>query len=478
MMPCSEAFDAGLSAARSEASSCVRGWDDAWEMNGMRRRPLAALGIVLAGLALGASPAAAQSSSPQVVELRIDGVVDPFIANHVEGGIADAAEAGAAAVLITLDTPGGLDSSMRQITQAILNAKVPVIGYVSPSGARAASAGTFILLSTNVAAMAPATNVGAAHPVGLSGAIESEKAVNDAAEYIVSIANERGRNAQWAESAVRDSVSASAEEALQLNVIDLISPDVPTLLNEVDGMTVEVSGQPETLHTAGATVTEDPLGFFAGFLHGLLDPNLAFIFFWLGLAFIVAEFFVPGGVVGTIGVLMLVTSLVALGTLPVQLIGVVLLVASIVFLVLELMHPGVGLPAIAGIICLVLGGLFLFDTSVPGVSVSWWVIAPVAVFAGFFFLVAIRAAMRLRHKGATTRDQELIGVEGVVLRDLRPRGVVQIASEHWTAEAVRGTPRKGDHVRVVEMEGLKLKVEPAEEPASATTGPEGGEASP
>jgi membrane-bound serine protease (ClpP class) len=443
-------------------------------MNIMRRRPLAAFGILLAGLALAASPAAAQSGSPQLVELRIDGVVDPFVANHVEGGIADAADAGAAAVLITLDTPGGLDSSMRQITQAILNAKVPVIGFVSPQGARAASAGTFILLSTNIAAMAPATNVGAAHPVGLSGAIASEKAVNDAAEYIVSIADERGRNAEWAESAVRDSESASAEEALHLGVIDLIAPDVPTLLSDVNGMTVEVSGRPVTLDLSGTTITKDPMGFFAGFLHGLLDPNLAFIFFWLGLAFIVAEFFVPGGVVGTLGVLMLVTSLVALGTLPVQLIGVVLLVASIVFFVLELIHPGVGLPAIAGVVCLVLGGLFLFDTSVPGVSVSPWVIVPVAAFATFFFLVAIRAAMRLRKKGATTRDQQLIGVDGLVLRDLRPRGVVQIASEHWTAEAVRGTPRKGERVRVVGLEGLKLKVEPLEAPTTAS-GPQGGQ---
>ena len=443
-------------------------------MNARTRRLLAPIGLVCAGLWVAGTQASAQASSPRVVELRIDGVVDPFVANHVEGGIADAADAGAAAVLITLDTPGGLESSMRQITQAILNARVPVIGYVSPQGARAASAGTFILLSTNIAAMAPATNVGAAHPVGLSGAIASEKAVNDAAKSIVSIAEERGRNAEWAESAVRDSVSASAEEALRLGVIDLIAPDVPTLLKDVDGMPVEVSGQTETLHTAGATVTDDPMGFFAGILHGLLDPNLAFIFFWLGLAFIVAEFFVPGGIVGTLGVLMLVASLVALGTLPVQLIGVVFLVASIVFFVLELMHPGVGLPAIAGIVCLVLGGVFLFDTSVPGVSVSPWVIAPVAVFAGFFFLIAIRAAMRLRHRGAITRDEQLIGIEGVVLRDLHPRGVVQIASEHWTAESVRGTPRKGERVRVVEMEGLKLKVEPVEAPAAASTGPRGG----
>ena len=252
------------------------------------RRAAVLASLAAACVSLGAQGALAQSGSPQVVELRIDGVVDPFVADHVEGGIAEAADAGAAAVLLTLDTPGGLDSSMRQITQAILNAKIPVIGYVSPSGARAASAGTFILLATNVAAMAPATNVGAAQPVGLSGAVASEKAVNDAAEYIVSIAETRGRNAVWAESAVRDAESASAEEALKLGVIDLIAPDVPTLLADVNGMTVQVSGEPVTLDVAGSTVTEDTMGFFAGFFHSLLDPNLAFVFFWLGLAFIVA----------------------------------------------------------------------------------------------------------------------------------------------------------------------------------------------
>jgi membrane-bound serine protease (ClpP class) len=442
---------------------------------------LAALAV--SSLALGVGDAGAQSGTPLVVELRIDGVVDPFIADHVEGGIASAADQGAAAVLLTLDTPGGLDSSMRQITQAILNAEVPVIGYVSPQGARAASAGTFILLSTNVAAMAPATNVGAAQPVGLSGAVASEKAVNDAAEYIVGIAQARGRNAEWAESAVREAESVSAEEALQLGVIDLIAPDVPTLLADVDGTTVEVAGGAVTLDLTGATVREEQMGLFAGFLHALLDPNLAFVFFWLGLAFIVAEFFIPGGVVGTLGALMFVASLVALGMLPVQLIGVVLLVASLVFFVLELLHPGVGLPAIAGVVCLMLGGLFLFDTSVPGVAVSPLVIVPVAAFAAFFFLIAIRAAMRLRHRAAITRDEQLVGREGTVLRDLNPTGVVQIASEHWTAESVRGTPRKGERIRVIEMEGLKLKVEPAEasEPATAdgtqgqTEGRGGGE---
>jgi len=433
------------------------------------RRGLALAALAASALTLVGQGAAAQTASPVVVELRIDGVVDPFIADHIEGGIADAESEGAAAVLITLDTPGGLDSSMRQITQAILNAEVPVIGFVSPQGARAASAGTFILLSTHVAAMAPATNVGAAQPVGLSGAIASEKAVNDAAEYIVGIAEARGRSAEWAESAVREAESVSAEQALRLGVIDLIASDVPALLREVDGTAVMLAnGELITLALAGATVREENLGFFAGVLHALLDPNLAFLFFWLGLALIVLEFFVPGGVSGTLGVILFVSSLVALGTLPVQLIGVVLLVASIVFFVLELLHPGVGLPAIAGVISVVLGGLFLFDTSVPGVAVSPLLIVPVAAFAAFFFLVVARAALRLRHRKVITRDEQLVGREGTVVRDLEPGGVVQVASEVWSAEAVRGAPRKGDRIRVVEMEGLKLKVEPAEEPATAS----------
>jgi len=438
-------------------------------MNVRQRRLLAPAGLAMAALGLLAPGASGQAATPTVVELRIDGVVDPFIANYVEGGISSAADEDAAAVLITLDTPGGLDSSMREITQAILNSEIPVIGYVSPQGARAASAGTFILLSTNIAAMAPATNVGAAQPVGLSGAVASEKAVNDAAEYIVSIAEQRDRNAEWAESAVRDAESVSAEQALELGVIDLIAPDVPTLLRDVDGTTVEVAGdETVTLDLTGATVQQEDLGAFAGFLHGLLDPNLAFLFFWLGLALIVAEFFIPGGVAGTLGVLMLVSSLVALGMLPVQLIGVVLLVASVVFFVLELLHPGVGLPAVAGVISLVLGGLFLFDTSVPGVSVSWLVIVPVAGFAILFFLIVVRKAMQLRHREVTTRDEQLVGAEGTVVQTLDPTGVVKVAAEEWSARTVRGTPRRGDRVRVVKMEGLTLEVEPVETPATAS----------
>ncbi len=431
------------------------------------RRSLGLAFVALAIASFAAAPADAQDDlAGAIVELRLDGVVDPFVADYVEEQIGRAEDQGAAAVVLTIDTPGGLDSSMRQITQAILSARVPVIGYVSPEGARAASAGTFILLSTSVAAMAPATNVGAAQPVGLSGAIASEKAVNDAATYIRSIAEERGRDPEWADSAVRESASATAEQALRLGVIDVIATDIGSLIETIDGRDVPVAnGQTLTLDLAGAPIREVNPGPLVGFLHAVLDPNVAFIFFWFGLALIVLELFLPGGVAGTLGTVMFVLSLVALGMLPVQLIGVLLLVGSVVFFVLELMHPGVGALAAGGVIALVLGGLFLFDSSVPGVAVSPLVIVPVTAFALFFFLVVIRSAIKLRTKKAITRDEQLVGRAGVVVRDLDPAGVVQVASEQWSAETAGGTLRAGDRVRVVGMQGLKLKVEPVDEPA-------------
>ncbi len=439
-------------------------------MSIIKRRALVLAAVVLPLAALLALPAVAQGDAAggAVVEIPLEGVVDPFVADHITREIERADVAGATAVLLTIDTPGGLDSSMREITQAILNAGVPVIAFVSPSGARAASAGTFILLSAHIAAMAPGTNVGAAHPVGLSGAIASEKATSDAAAYIRSLAETRGRNAEWAVSAVRESVSASAQEALELGVIDLLAPDVPSLLRELDGRTVTLGdGTEVTLATTGAPIVRASLGGFQRFLHALLTPELAFVFFWLGLAFLMTELFVPGGVIGTLGGLMLVASIVALGMLPVQLIGVVLLLASIVFFVLELKHPGIGALAGGGGVCLLLGGWLLFEDQA---RVSPYLIVPVAAAAAAFFLVVVRAAIRMRHSAVEMRDDTLVGKVGTVVHDLAPTGVVQIASEEWTAEAVDGSPGRGDRVRVVAVEGLKLKVEPVGTPNQGSPG--------
>jgi membrane-bound serine protease (ClpP class) len=421
-----------------------------------------------------AGPAAAVASSPgpTVIGMRLSGVVDPFEASYVTSGIDAAEEQNAAAVLLTIDTPGGLDSSMRKIVTGILNARVPVICYVSPEGARAASAGTFILLACPVAAMAPGTNVGAAHPVGVSGAIEQSKATNDAAAFIRSIAEQRGRNADWAERAVRDSISASAQQALDQDVIDVVAPDTRSLLEDVDGQSIDVSDGTTTLHVTGATIEDRNLGIGAAILHALLSPDIAFIFFYLGLGLVVLGF-LHHPLAAVLGAIFIAATFVSFGVLPVQLIGVVLLVASAVFFLLELKHPGLGLPTVGGVTTLVLGGLFLFNPAVPNARVSPWVLAPVAIFSGAFFAFVVKAALDARRLPRVTGRQPLVGAEGKVTSALEPRGVVQVSSERWTAESNAGPLPVGTTVRVVRVEGLRLIVEPIKE-TSAVGGREGG----
>jgi membrane-bound serine protease (ClpP class) len=433
----------------------------------------------------------------EIPELRLSGVVDPFIASYVQGGIERAGRDGNPAVLLTIDTPGGLDSAMRDIVKAVSTSKVPVICYTAPTGARAASAGTFIMLSCPVSAMAPGTNIGAAHPVGVAGAIEQDKVTNDAAAFIRSLAERWGRNAEWAEQAVRESVSVSAQQALRIGVVDLVAPTRTALLTRVGGCGPRAGEAVGTgfLARGGslpglcqAALTDRRMGLGPAILHRLLDPNLAFIFFYLGLSLIIAEFFVPGGVVGTIGTVLLILAIVALGMLPVQLLGVILLVASVAFFLLELKLPGTWVGTGAGMVTLVLGGLFLFDRSVPGAAVSPAVIAPVAIAAAAFFTFVLRAAIRMRRQRPASAPLARPGAQGVVVRTLDPTGVVLLAAEEWTADSDGTTIPKGHQVRVVKVEGLRLKVEPLDapvqdagaglsseaQPAAAQPGGEGG----
>lgn len=424
---------------------------------------IAAAGLMGVGALTGV--ASAQAETPPIVHLTLNGVVDPFVADYLRRGIADAQDDGAGMVLITIDTPGGLDSSMREIVQAILNANVPVVCYVSPQGARAASAGAFILTACPVAAMAPGTNVGAATPVGVSGVTLTEKVTEDAVAYIRSLAEQRGRNPDLAESFVRDATSVSAEAALDAGAIDLVEPTTASLLDTLDGRTVTVAdGSEVTLQTAGAPIEERNLSGVVSFLHALFDPNLAFIFFWLGLGLIVIELIVPGHIFsGTIGTILLLISIVSFGLLPVRLLGILLLAASVVFFLLEIKVPGLGLWSIAGIVSLVLGGQFLFNGS-GGVHVSWLVILPVAAGVAAFFGLVVAKLLEIRNKPAPLGPERFIGMQGVALEGgLSPRGVVRVASEEWNATAAHGTVPAGAKVRVTALDGLRLTVEPAHE---------------
>jgi membrane-bound serine protease (ClpP class) len=428
--------------------------------------------IALAGQAQG-------QASDAVMQLELTGVVDPFMADYLRGAIQDANDDGSPAVLLTIDTPGGLGSSMREITQAILGSNVPVICYVSPEGARAASAGAFILMSCPVAAMAPGTNVGAATPVGISGLTLERKVTNDAVASIRAMAHTYGRNQDVAESFVREATSITATEALDENVIDLIEPNVDALLAAVSGTTVTLGdGSTTTIpDLTDLDVVERSMSPGTGFLHDLFDPNLAFIFFWVGLLLIVIELIVPGHIfAGTIGTVLLLTSLVSFGFLPVRLIGVALLIASVVFFILEVKAPGLGIWSIAGLVCLVAGGLFLYDGS-GGVHVSPWVLIAVGGLVALFFGVAVSKLLAIRHVPPVPHGADaLIGKEGVVLGSgLGPEGVVRVGSEEWHALSSSGPLRGDTRIRVTGLTGLQLTVEPIiDEPVPASVPAEGG----
>jgi membrane-bound serine protease (ClpP class) len=430
-------------------------------------RTLVGAMLLVAGLA---SIASAQQSRNSVVHLSLDGVVDPFVADYLRNGIESADEA--AAVLLTIDTPGGLDSSMREIIKAIQASKTPVICYVAPEGARAASAGAFILMACPVAAMAPATNVGASTPVGIGGVTLARKIEQDATATIRSLAEQRGRNAELASRFVTESKSITAQEALDGNIIDLIASSERELLTRADGMSVQIAdGATVTVQTSGASIQDVDMTPGVGFLHNLFDPNLAFIFFWLGLALIVLELIVPGHIFsGTVGTILLLISIASFGLLPVRLIGIALLVASVVFFVVELKMPGLGIWSAAGIVSLVLGGLFLFDPA-GGVRVSPFAIVPVGAFMALFFGFVVAKALAMRHLPAAQGPKAVIGKEGVVLAGaLDPEGVVRVAAEEWMARSAGGAIPEGSKIRVTRLDGLVLTVEPAEPEHTPTGG--------
>ncbi|QJP17519.1 nodulation protein NfeD [Starkeya sp. ORNL1] len=433
---------------------------------------LAAGIIVLFGLGLAAPRAEETRAGRTAILLDIDGAIGPATSEYLRQGFAQASDRGAALIILRMDTPGGLDTAMREIVRAILASPIPVITYVSPSGARAASAGTYILYASHLAAMAPGTNLGAATPVTLGGGEGGEadqkapqdahmaKAVNDAAAYIRGLASLRGRNIAFAERAVREAASLPSQEALAQGVIEIVATDLKDLLAQAGGRIVTVNQQKVTLDTSAVDIVAIAPDWRARFLATITDPNIAYLLLLLGVYGLIFEFLSPGAVApGVIGAISLLIGLFALGLLPVSFAGAGLLLVGIVLMVVEAVIGSFGVLGIGGVVAFVVGSIFLFDNSVPGFSLSWPVIATAAAMSAAFFLLAIGAAWRAHRRTAVTGDAALLGSAGHVVAWDGGRGLIQMPGERWQARA-DAPLAPGQRVRVVARDDLTLVVVP------------------
>ena len=394
--------------------------------------------------------------------VTVSDAITPPIGEYILKSIRQAAESGAQAIVIQLDTPGGLDLSMRDIIKECLNATVPVVVYVSPSGARAASAGVLITISAHVAAMAPGTNIGAAHPVamGIGKADETmmEKVENDAVAYGRGIADQRGRNADWIEEAIRKSVSVTAEEALRLKVIDLVAEDLERLLEKIDGREVKLASGTRVLKTKGAEINRREMGFREKVLITISNPNIAFILFLLGLAGLYFEFSSPGVILpGIIGGISLILAFFAFQTLPVNYAGILLILFAVILFIAEIKVVSHGVLTIGGVVSLVLGSIMLFESPDPALRVSWSVLVPAVAIVSLFFVGVISIAVRAQMRKVMTSREGLIGARGEALSDVHERGKVLIGGEYWNAFS-REPIAKGKKVEVVAVDGLNVEV--------------------
>jgi membrane-bound serine protease (ClpP class) len=448
------------------APSVASGADATQAQRGPRpRRLTAALLLATAALAwLVGFPGAATSQGSTVLVTRIDGTITPVIADHLVDGVAAAERDGHVAYLVELDTPGGLDTSMREIIKAFLGADVPVVVYVTPSGARAASAGALITFAANLAAMTPGTTIGAATPVALQGGEISDKVINDAAAFAETVAAQRGRNKQFAIDTVREGRAVPAAEAVRLDAVDLLAGSRAELLQELDGRSVKVaSGNTVTLRTADTTPVEQDFGLFRRLLQLLADPNLAFLFLSLGTLAVIYELANPGvGFGGIAGAIFLLLGFFALSVLPINLVGVLLLALAAALFVAELFVPGVGVFAAGGTVALVLGGLFLFDGAV---RIDPAVLIPVAAVVGGGSVLAGRLAWRARRAPSVTGREGLLGRQVTVRTSDGPTGQVLLDGAWWTVRSRGASLAPGESVRVVDLDGLELIVDPEEEPS-------------
>jgi membrane-bound serine protease (ClpP class) len=428
------------------------------------RRPLLAIVAVLLGLAAllpTAGPAVA--ADQPVASIEMDGAITPVTVRLLTMAVGRAQSEGAQALIVQLNTPGGLERSMRSMVQTILGSPIPVIVYVAPTGGRAASAGVFITMSAHVAAMAPATNIGAAHPVAVGGSMDKEmskKVENDAAAFARSIATERGRNAEWAEKAVRSSVSATEREAVKLKVVDLVAESVPDLLAKIDGRIVKTPKGPVTLATKGAAVRVIEVRFRDRFLALISDPNIAYLLMMAGMLGIFFELSNPGSILpGVIGGISLILAFFAFQSLPVNWAGLLLILFGLVLLIAEIKVVSHGVLAIGGVVAMVLGSLMLYDVpEARGIRLSWLVIIPtVGTTAGLVFF-AVTMGVRALYRPSVTGSSAMVGRIGVTRTALGPEGHVLIDGELWRAVSPDGRIEAGETVQVTAIDGLTVKV--------------------
>jgi membrane-bound serine protease (ClpP class) len=428
------------------------------------RWPRLTTAIVSLGVALCPILPLSPAHGSEIVVATYEGVINPVAAEYLHDALTFAQSSGAQALILKLDTPGGLDTSMRLMVKDMTASPVPVIVFVSPSGGRAASAGVFLTMAAHVAAMAPGTNIGAAHPVAMGGGemdgTMKEKVENDAVAYIKSIADQRGRNVAWAEEAVRKSVSVTEQEAFKLKIIDMVAESIPALLMQLNGRKINLPNGSISLSTDAATVREFPMGTRLELLKVLSDPNIAYLLMSIGTIGIMVELYSPGAILpGIIGAISLILAFYSLQSLPVNYAGALLVILGVVFLLLEISITSYGLLALGGLTAMTLGGLLLIKSDAPYLQVSLSFLLPtVLTLGGLIGIVAWMAVKSGRGKPVTGAEG-MIGSIGIAKTDLNPRGQITVHGELW--EAISQRPiRQGETAEVVSVEGLTVTVAP------------------
>jgi membrane-bound serine protease (ClpP class) len=487
-------------------------------VHGIKARRAVALAAIVLALAILAAGGGRAGPEGHAALLTIDGPIGPGVSDYVHRGIDQAVDGGATIVILQMDTPGGLDTSMREIIKAILAAPVPVAGFVGPSGARAASAGTYILYASHVAIMAPGTNLGAATPVQLGGGQPppeadkdgdkdgdkngdkdgdkdekaadgknddetakdedseseekdesaepahptlSDKALNDAIAYIRSLAQMRGRNAEWAVKAVREAASLSAEDALEQGVIDLMADNIEDLLVKIDGREVEVGGHDRTLETAGLEVREIEADWRTQFLEIITNPTVAYLLlFTIGVPALLLEFYTGTLVAGVVGAICIMLGLYGLHLLPIDFAGAALIALGLALLVAEAFVPSFGVLGIGGVVSFVVGSVMLIDTDVPGLGISPWVIGAVAAAAAGMMVMIATLLIRSRDRPVVSGREAMRGGAATIIDWADGAGHVRIQGEIWQARSADAGFAAGAPVRVKELDGLTLVVEP------------------